>query len=111
MSRELQVSIGQHSDKGRKPANQDFHGALIPLEPLLSLKTSFRAAIIPTERELIFAGCQYLQRPGNVWRKTWGRQVQAVMTNWEKASCEKGRIRWSIDLCRALPGSSWGYPS
>jgi hypothetical protein len=32
MSRELQVSIGQHSDKGRKPANQDFHGALIPLE-------------------------------------------------------------------------------
>src|SRR3954447_10739971 len=38
MSRELQVSIGQYSDKGRKAANQDFHGALIPVEPLLSLK-------------------------------------------------------------------------
>jgi serine/threonine protein phosphatase PrpC len=38
MPRGLRVSIGQHSDKGRKAANQDFHGALIPTEPLLSLK-------------------------------------------------------------------------
>src|SRR6266849_4758803 len=38
MPRELQISVGQHSDKGRKPANQDFHGVLIPDEPLLSLK-------------------------------------------------------------------------
>ena len=38
MPRELQISIGQHSDRGRKETNQDFHGALIPNEPLLSLK-------------------------------------------------------------------------
>ena len=38
MPRELKISIGQHSDKGRKEINQDFHGALIPREPLLSLK-------------------------------------------------------------------------
>jgi serine/threonine protein phosphatase PrpC len=38
MSRELKISVGQHSDKGRKPANQDFHGILIPEEPLLGLK-------------------------------------------------------------------------
>lgn len=38
MSRGLQISIGQHSDKGRKPINQDFHGVLIPAEPLLSSK-------------------------------------------------------------------------
>jgi serine/threonine protein kinase/serine/threonine protein phosphatase PrpC len=38
MPRELHISIGQHSDKGRKQTNQDFHGALIPGEPLLSLK-------------------------------------------------------------------------
>jgi serine/threonine protein phosphatase PrpC len=38
MPRELQISVGQHSDKGRKQTNQDFHGALIPGEPLLSLK-------------------------------------------------------------------------
>ncbi|MEN3385544.1 MAG: hypothetical protein V7608_5588 [Hyphomicrobiales bacterium] len=34
----LKISIGQYSDKGRKEVNQDFHGALIPKEPLLSLK-------------------------------------------------------------------------
>jgi serine/threonine protein phosphatase PrpC len=38
MSRELQISVGQHSDKGRKEINQDFHGVLIPDEPLLSTK-------------------------------------------------------------------------
>jgi serine/threonine protein phosphatase PrpC len=36
--RQLSVSIGQHSDKGRKPVNQDFHGAWVPTEPLLSTK-------------------------------------------------------------------------
>jgi serine/threonine protein phosphatase PrpC len=38
MPAELRISLGQCSDKGRKPANQDFHGALIPTEPLLNLK-------------------------------------------------------------------------
>jgi serine/threonine protein phosphatase PrpC len=38
MPTELKISIGQCSQRGRKPANQDFHGALIPNEPLLSLK-------------------------------------------------------------------------
>ncbi len=38
MSRELKISVGQHSDKGRKETNQDFHGALIPEQPLLSSK-------------------------------------------------------------------------
>jgi serine/threonine protein phosphatase PrpC len=38
MSGELKVSIGQHSDKGRKETNQDFHGALIPGQPALGLK-------------------------------------------------------------------------
>ena len=38
MSRGLQISIGQYSDRGRKEINQDFHGALIPDEPLLSTK-------------------------------------------------------------------------
>src|SRR5215475_882358 len=38
MASQLAISIGQHSDKGRKETNQDFHGALIPNEPLLGLK-------------------------------------------------------------------------
>ncbi|MNF55948.1 Serine/threonine-protein kinase PrkC [compost metagenome] len=35
---QLKVAIGQHSDKGRKDINQDFHGACIPKEPQLSGK-------------------------------------------------------------------------
>ena len=30
MSDTLKVSIGQHSDKGCKEVNQDFHGACVP---------------------------------------------------------------------------------
>jgi serine/threonine protein phosphatase PrpC/predicted Ser/Thr protein kinase len=38
MPRQLKISVGQFSDKGAKETNQDFHGVLIPDEPLLSLK-------------------------------------------------------------------------
>jgi serine/threonine protein phosphatase PrpC/predicted Ser/Thr protein kinase/ribosomal protein L39E len=38
MPSQLQISLGQYSDKGRKEINQDFHGACIPLEPQLSSK-------------------------------------------------------------------------
>jgi len=38
MPAQLSVSLGQYSDKGRKETNQDFHGALIPKEPLLTSK-------------------------------------------------------------------------
>ncbi len=38
MANQLQVSIGQASDKGCKKINQDFHGACIPKEPLLTSK-------------------------------------------------------------------------
>lgn len=34
----LAATIGQHSEAGRKPANQDFYGALIPEQPQLDLK-------------------------------------------------------------------------
>ena len=35
---QLQITIGQHSSKGRKDLNQDFHDIRIPSEPLLSSK-------------------------------------------------------------------------
>ncbi len=34
----LEVTIGQYSDRGRKPQNQDFHGSLVPAEPALASK-------------------------------------------------------------------------
>lgn len=38
MPNQLKISVGQHTDKGRKKINQDFHGVCIPEEPLLSSK-------------------------------------------------------------------------
>lgn len=38
MPNELKISIGQHSDRGRKAVNQDFYGVAIPNEPQLSSK-------------------------------------------------------------------------
>lgn len=38
MSRALTVSLGQHSARGRKPRNQDFHGAVVPTGAALALK-------------------------------------------------------------------------
>lgn len=34
----LKIALGQHSHSGRKPLNQDFHGACIPDEPQLTAK-------------------------------------------------------------------------
>lgn len=38
MTRQLRISVGQYSDKGRKETNQDFHGVYIPREPQLGSK-------------------------------------------------------------------------
>ncbi|QDZ29682.1 bifunctional protein-serine/threonine kinase/phosphatase [Noviherbaspirillum sp. UKPF54] len=38
MSGQLHISFGQHSDKGRKHTNQDFHGICVPQEPQLGSK-------------------------------------------------------------------------
>ena len=38
MASQLSITIGQHSDKGRKDTNQDFHGIYQPNEPQLSSK-------------------------------------------------------------------------
>ena len=38
MSTHLHITVGQCSDKGQKPLNQDFHAVLTPKEPLLSTK-------------------------------------------------------------------------
>ena len=38
MPSQLAISRGQHSDRGRKPANQDFHGACVPSDAQLASK-------------------------------------------------------------------------
>ena len=38
MTRHLRIATGQHSEKGRKESNQDFHGIYVPKEPEFGAK-------------------------------------------------------------------------
>lgn len=38
MAKQLSIQVGQYSDKGVKPMNQDFHGVLVPDDDLLMTK-------------------------------------------------------------------------
>src|SRR5262245_43942899 len=38
MPGELRITVGQYTDRGRKETNQDFHGVLVPKEPMLNMK-------------------------------------------------------------------------
>ena len=38
MPPQLTITAGQHSDKGRKPLNQDFHAVMTPRQSLLNSK-------------------------------------------------------------------------
>lgn len=38
MSTALRISLGQHTEAGRQPVNQDFHGAVLPAGTLLATK-------------------------------------------------------------------------
>ena len=38
MTQQLAIAVGQYSTAGRKPVNQDFHGVVVPREPVLSAK-------------------------------------------------------------------------
>lgn len=38
MTKQLTVTVGQYSEKGRKDINQDFHGLCVPGQPLLTSK-------------------------------------------------------------------------
>ena len=38
MTTALRIAVGQHSEAGRKPINQDFHGVVVPEDDLLATK-------------------------------------------------------------------------
>ena len=51
----LRIAAGQHSDKGRKAANQDFHGLVVPGGPQLATK-GIAIALADGRQSLSFSG-------------------------------------------------------
>lgn len=101
MSHELKVSIGQHSDKGRKETNQDFHGALIPKEPLLSSKgiailladgiSGSDVSHIAAESTVKSFLTDYYCTPDTWSTKTSAHRVLAATNSWLHAETKRSR--------------------
>ena len=98
--RELKLSIGQHSDKGRKESNQDFHGALIPDQPALGLKgiaialadgiSSSQVSRIASESAVKGFLMDYYCTSDSWSVKTAAQRVIAATNSWLHAQTRRG---------------------
>ena len=107
MSRELKVSIGQYSTKGRKEINQDFHGALTPGQPALSLKgiaialadgiSSSNVSQIASESAVKGFLMDYYCTPDSWSVKTSAQRVIAATNSWLHAQTRRGHHPYDKD--------------
>src|ERR1700704_5462750 len=107
MPRELKIAVGQHSDKGRKEMNQDFHGILIPKEPLLSLKgiavvladgiSSSQVSQVASESAVKGFLTDYYCTPQSWSVKTSAQRVIAATNSWLHAQTRRSRYAYDKD--------------
>src|SRR5713226_107347 len=107
MPRELKISIGQHSDKGRKETNQDFHGVLIPKEPLLSLKgiaivladgiSSSNVSQVASESAVKSFLTDYYCTSESWSVRTSAQRVIAATNSWLHAETRRSQYRYDKD--------------
>jgi serine/threonine protein phosphatase PrpC len=107
MARQLAISIGQYSDKGRKKTNQDFHGAVIPDEPLLSLKgiavvladgiSSSEVSDIASESAVKSFLSDYYCTSDSWSVKTSARRVIAATNSWLHAQTRQSQHLYEKD--------------
>jgi serine/threonine protein phosphatase PrpC len=107
MPRELTISIGQHSDRGRKDTNQDFHGTLTPTEPLLSLKgiavviadgISSSAVSGEASESAVKSFLTDYYCTSESWSvKTSAQRVIAATNSWLQSQTQRGRYHYDKD--------------
>src|SRR4051794_40726891 len=107
MPRELQISVGQHSDKGRKEINQDFHGVLIPNEPMLSMKgiaialadgiSSSNVSQIASESAVKSFLTDYYCTSESWSVKTSAQRVLAATNSWLHAQTRRSQFLYEKD--------------
>lgn len=107
MPQQLVVSLGQCSDKGRKPVNQDFHGACIPPEPQLGTKgiaialadgiSSSAVSHIASETAVSGFLADYFCT-SDAWSvKTSAERVLRATNSWLHAQTRHGQYRYEQD--------------
>ncbi|MDP4002435.1 bifunctional protein-serine/threonine kinase/phosphatase [Methylobacterium sp. NEAU K] len=99
-ARDLTVSIGQYSAAGRKDANQDFHGVLVPPQPALGLKgiavaladgiSSSAVGAAASETAVKSFLSDYYATPDTWSVKTSGQRVIAATNSWLYAQTRRG---------------------
>lgn len=107
MSSQLQVSLGQHSDKGRKDVNQDFHGACIPQGPQLRAKgiaialadgiSSSAVGHIASETAVACFLADYYCTPDSWSVKTAAQRVLVATNAWLHAQTRHSQYRYDLD--------------
>src|SRR5688572_12368715 len=107
MPRDLKITIGQHSDKGRKESNQDFHGAMIPGQPLLGLKgiavaladgiSSSAVSRIASESAVKGFLTDYYCTSGAWSVKTSAQRVIDATNSWLHAQTRRGPHAYDMD--------------
>jgi serine/threonine protein kinase/serine/threonine protein phosphatase PrpC len=107
MSGELKISVGQYSDKGQKPINQDFHGVLFPEEPLLSLKgiavvladgiSSSNVSRVASESAVKSFLTDYYCTSESWSVKTSAQRVIAATNSWLHAQTRRSRHAYDKD--------------
>ena len=100
----LQVSVGQATDKGVKPLNQDFHAVQIPASPLLESKGIAMALAdgISSSSVSQIASATAVQNflsdyycTSEAWSvKTSGLKVLAAANSWLYAQTRHGPCTW-----------------
>lgn len=97
---DLTVTIGQYSSAGRKAANQDFNGALVPVQPALGLKgiavaladgiSSSAAGAAASETAVKSFLSDYYATPDTWSVKTSAQRVIAATNSWLYAETRRG---------------------
>lgn len=107
MTARLTLTIGQHSDPGRKAINQDFHGSHVPCEPQLSVKGAALAVAdgigssdvshIASETA-VAAFLEDYYCTSDAWSvKTSVERVLAATNSWLYAQTQQGQGRYDKD--------------
>ncbi|MGV7032067.1 bifunctional protein-serine/threonine kinase/phosphatase [Methylobacterium symbioticum] len=101
MPSDLTLTLGQHSEAGRKAANQDFHGALIPGRPALALKGAAIAIAdgigsspvshVASETAVKSFLTDYYDTPDTWSVKTSARRVIGATNSWLHAETRRNR--------------------
>ncbi|MDF2120136.1 bifunctional protein-serine/threonine kinase/phosphatase [Roseiarcaceae bacterium H3SJ34-1] len=107
MPAQLQISVGQYSDKGRKVINQDFHGVLVPDGPLLGMKgiavvladgiSSSAVSQVASESAVKSFLTDYYCTSETWSVKTSAQRVIAATNSWLHAQTRQSRFRYDPD--------------